>query len=111
MGKSQDPRFKDKDTENFYLGERVLKFQELSKSDKQSAHRKVVLIYQAKSWKEITLYFPYGASGSRLEKISSNQHSIRLSKQYRLLFRWDKANKHAYNIEINSHDKSYGKQK
>lgn len=49
MGKPQDPRFRDKDTENFYLGERVLKFQELSRSDKQEARRKVVLIYQAKS--------------------------------------------------------------
>jgi plasmid maintenance system killer protein len=46
---NKNPRFKDKDTENFYLGERVLKFQELSRSDKQEAHRKVVLIYQAKS--------------------------------------------------------------
>jgi plasmid maintenance system killer protein len=49
MVKPQDPRFRDKDTENFYLGERVLKFQELSRSDKQSAHRKVVLVYQAKN--------------------------------------------------------------
>jgi hypothetical protein len=49
MGKLRDPRFRDKDTEDFYNGERVLKLQELSRSDKQSAHRKVVLIYQAKS--------------------------------------------------------------
>ena len=49
MGKPQDPRFRDKDTEDFYNGERVLKFQELSRSDKQNAHRKVVLIYQAKN--------------------------------------------------------------
>ena len=35
MGKPKDPRFRDKDTENFYNGERVLKFQELSRSDKQ----------------------------------------------------------------------------
>jgi len=49
MGKSQDPRFRDKDTENFYNGERVLKFQELSRSEKQEARRKVVIIYKAKS--------------------------------------------------------------
>ena len=49
MGKPKDPRFRDKDTEDFYLGEKVLKFQELSRSDKQTAHRKVVLICQAKS--------------------------------------------------------------
>jgi len=49
MGKPKDNRFKDKDTEDFYNSERVLKFQELSRSDKQSAHRKVVLIYQAKT--------------------------------------------------------------
>ena len=49
MGKPKDPRFKDKDTEDFYHGEKVLKFQELSRSDKQDAHRKVVLIYQAKN--------------------------------------------------------------
>jgi len=48
MGKPQDPRFRDKDTENFYLGERVLKFQKLSRSEKQEAHRKIVIIYQAK---------------------------------------------------------------
>ena len=109
MEKTKDPRFKDKDTENFYLGERVLKFQEFSRSDKQSAHRKVVLVYQAKNWKEIILYFPYGASGSRLEKIGKDQHSIRLSDKWRLLFRWDKEQKQTYDIWINPHDKKYGK--
>jgi hypothetical protein len=49
MGKPRDLRFKDKDTEDFCLGEKVLKFQEISRSDKQEARRKVVLIYQAKS--------------------------------------------------------------
>lgn len=79
MPKSKDTRFKDKDTEDFYLGEKVLKFQEISRSDKQESRRKVVLIYKAKSWQEITMYFPYGASGSRLEKLGKDQHSIRLS--------------------------------
>lgn len=111
MGKPKDSQFKDKETEDFYLGERVLKFQELSRSDKQSAHRKVVLIHEAKNWKEITMYFPYGASGSRLEKIGKDQHSIRLSKQYRLLFSWDKGEKRAFDITINPHDKNYGKAK
>jgi len=46
---NKNPRFKDKDTENFYHGERVLKFQELSRSDKQEVRRKVVIIYKAKS--------------------------------------------------------------
>ena len=108
MAKPKDLRFKDKDTEDFYLGEKVLKFHEISRSDKQNAHRKVVLIYKAKSWKEIEMYFPYGASGSRLEKIG-DKHSIRLSKQYRLLFIWDKEQKNAYDISINKHDKKYGK--
>jgi plasmid maintenance system killer protein len=54
------------------------------------------------------MYFPYGASGSRLEKIG-DKHSIRLSKQYRLLFIWDKEQKNAYDISINKHDKKYGK--
>jgi hypothetical protein len=49
MGKPQDPRFKDKETEDFYNGKKVLEFQEISRSDKRPAHRKVVLIYQAKS--------------------------------------------------------------
>jgi hypothetical protein len=49
MAKPKDPRFKDKDTEDFYLGEKVLRFQEISRSDKQEARRKVVLIYQAKN--------------------------------------------------------------
>lgn len=49
MGKPKDPRFRNKDTENFYLGEKVPKFQGLSRSDKQNAHRKVVLVYQAKN--------------------------------------------------------------
>ena len=111
MGKTKDNRFRDKATEDFYHGEKVLKFQEISKSDKQTSHRKVVLVRNAKSWREITMYFPYGASGSRLEKISNDQHSIRLNKQYRLLFRWNKEEKHAYDIEINPHDKNYGKQK
>ena len=49
MAKPKDPRFKDKNTENFYLREKVPKFQEISKSEKQTAHRKVALIRQAKS--------------------------------------------------------------
>jgi plasmid maintenance system killer protein len=87
----------------------VLKLQELSRNDKQSAHRKVVLICQAKNWKEVILYFPHGASGGRLEKISKDQHSIRLSKQYRLMFRWNKEQKQAYDIWIDPHSKKYGK--
>ncbi|CAG8449892.1 9087_t:CDS:2 [Ambispora gerdemannii] len=35
---NKNPRFRDKDTENFYHGERVSRFQELSRSDKQEAH-------------------------------------------------------------------------
>ena len=109
MSKPKDPRFRDKDTEDFYLGERVLKFQELSRSEKQEARRKVVITYKAKSWKEITTYFPYGASGSRLEKIGEDQHSIRLSKKWRLLFRWDKGKKQTYDIWIDPRSKKYGK--
>lgn len=109
MGKPKDPRFRDKDTEQFYLGERVLKFQEISRSDKQETRRKVVIIYQAKSWSEITMYFPYDDSGSNLEKLDKDQHSIRLSKKWRLIFRWDKTKRLSYDIWINPHDKKYGK--
>ena len=49
MGKPKDPRFRDKNTKDFYHGERVLKFQEIGRSDKQETHRKIILIYQAKS--------------------------------------------------------------
>lgn len=104
-----DKRFKDKDAEAFYNGEKVLKFQAISRSEKQSARRKVVLVYHAKNWKEIILYFPFGASGSRLEKLNKNQFSIRLNQQYRLIFKWDKEKQWAYDIEINPHDKNYGK--
>lgn len=111
MGKPKDPRFRDKDTEDFYHGEKVLKFQELSRSDKQDAHRKVSLIRQAKNWGEITVHFPPGTSGSRLGKVkgSKNQHGIRLARQYRLLFRWDKEKRFAYDIWISPRDKSYSK--
>jgi hypothetical protein len=44
-----DKRFKDKDAEAFYNGEKVLKFQAISRSEKQSARRKVVLVYHAKN--------------------------------------------------------------
>ncbi|KLL02891.1 MAG: hypothetical protein MRECE_39c019 [Mycoplasmataceae bacterium CE_OT135] len=109
MAKPKDSHFKDEDTENFHNGKKVLELQILSKSDKQNAHRKVVLVRRAKSWKEIIMYFPPGASGGRLEKLSKNQYSIRLSKQYRLLFCWDKEKQFAYDIHINPHDKKYGK--
>ena len=109
MGKPKDPRFRDQDTEDFYNGEKVLEFQELDKRDKQEAHRKVVIIRRAKDWKEIITYFPPGASGSRLGKIkgNKNQHSIRLARQYRLLFCWDKKRKFAYDIWVSPRDKSY----
>lgn len=55
------------------------------------------------------MYFPYGVSGGRLEKIGKDQHSIRLSKKWRLLFRWNKEKQWAYDIWINPHNKKYGK--
>ncbi|CAG8544408.1 10641_t:CDS:2, partial [Scutellospora calospora] len=43
--------------------------------------------------------------GGRLEKVGKDQHSIRLSKKYRLLFYWDKEQKRAYDIWIDPHNK------
>ncbi|CAI2173138.1 11928_t:CDS:2 [Funneliformis geosporum] len=41
MSKPKDPRFRDKATEDFYSGERVLRFQELGRSEKQEARQKI----------------------------------------------------------------------
>ena len=66
------------------------------------APRKLLLVAQAKNLRELSNY-----PANRLEKLVGNKWSIRISKQYRIVFIWE--NNQAWEIDINKHDKKYGK--
>jgi len=87
--------FADKHTEAFFYGKLVLKWKNIEKV----AKRKLDQLNKAKSLLELT--FP---PRNRLEALRGNwkgYYSIRINKQYRICFIWEKG--HAYEVEINKH--------
>jgi len=98
---SERKRFKDKQAEKLARGEISLKYQKI----KQVGYKKIQMLLKANSLMDLALI-----PRNQLEQIGSG-HSIRINDQYRLCFKWDKERQQAYDIYINPHDKSYGKQK
>ena len=104
MGKShQNNRFKGKDAEALWKGEWVSKYQNI----KKVAYKKLHSLINASNINDL-----YLIPGNHTEELRSKKgyYSIRINEQYRIIFKWDKkgANQ-AEEIEINKHDKSYGK--
>ncbi len=68
--------------------------------------KKLELLLSSQSLKDLHL-----TPGIRLEKLKAKGqkylYSIRINRQYRIIFIWE--NNEAWEIEINKHDKSYGK--
>ena len=87
--------FKGKDTEAFWNGARILRFQTFEKT----AMRKLQVLHAAASLNDLA-----AVPGNRLEKLEGDrlgQHSIRINGQWRVCFRWDRRD--AHEVEINNH--------
>jgi proteic killer suppression protein len=85
--------FRDKDTENVFLRERVRKF---DAKLQRLAQRKLAILDAAESLGDLRL-----PPGNRLEKLSGDrkgQHSIRINDQWRICFRWGAGD--AFDVEI-----------
>jgi proteic killer suppression protein len=87
--------FADADTEDFWDGVRILRFQAIERI----AMRKLQVLDAASSLNDLAVI-----PGSRLEKLAGDrfgQHSIRINDQWRVCFRWEHPNAHG--VEINKH--------
>ena len=98
-----ESRFKDKDAEALWRGEIVLKYQKIKKAGYKKLHSLI---------NAVNLNDLYLTPGNHAEELRNKKdyYSIRINKQYRIIFKWDKkAANQAEEIIINKHDKSYGK--
>ena len=85
--------FKDKDTESIW---NQVPIKRLARTVQVSALRKLFMISRARSLKDLQTL-----PGNRLELLKGDrrgQYSIRISKQWRVCFRWEDGN--AYDVEI-----------
>ena len=85
--------FKDKDTESIW---NQVPIRGLARTVQVSALRKLFMISRARSLKDLQTL-----PGNRLELLKGDrrgQYSIRISKQWRVCFRWEDGN--AYDVEI-----------
>ena len=94
-------RFHNKETEVLFKRQRVYKW---PVAVNKVGIRKLLLVYKTKSLNELTIY-----PGNHLEKLKGkvDAWSIRINKQYRIIFIWK--NGKAWEIEVNKHDKKYGR--
>ena len=96
-------RFKDKNTYSLWKGEWVSKYQKI----KQVGYKKLHSLINASNLNDL-----YLIPGNNTEKIKGKKdyYSIKINDQYRIIFKWDKKGaNYAEEIEINPHDKKYGK--
>jgi proteic killer suppression protein len=85
--------FGSKETEKLFLRQRSPRF---SAEVQRIALRKLLLLDAAERLEDLRI-----PPGNRLEKLSGNrrwQHSIRISDQWRICFRWSEGD--AYEVEI-----------
>jgi toxin HigB-1 len=84
--------FQDRDAEALFRDRRSVRFQAIAKT----ALRKLDALDAA-----VDLWRDLGLPGNHLEKLKGDragQHSIRISDQWRLCFRWDRGD--VYEVEI-----------
>jgi len=85
--------FKDKDTESIW---NQIPIRRLAQTVQVSALRKLFMISRARSLKDLQTL-----PGNRLELLRGDrqaEYSIRISKKWRVCFRWEDGN--AYDVEI-----------
>ena len=92
--------FEDKEVEKIFKKSKSPLYQNI----KKVVLRKLILLDEAKDLRELSKL-----PNNRLEKLKGAErtYSIRINDQYRIVFDWIDNN--AYKVEINKHDKSYGK--
>jgi len=101
--KKQNLKFRDKGAEVLWKGEWVSKYQKI----KKVAYKKLRSLTNATNLNDL-----YLIPGNHTEELKGKKDyfSIRINEQYRIIFKWDKKGaNHAEEIEINPHDKRYGK--
>lgn len=87
--------FGDGDTEAFWNGTRIARFQAFEKT----AMRKLQMLHAAGNLQALA-----AVPGNRLEGLEGNrlgQYSIRINDQFRVCFRWNAPD--AYAVEITNH--------
>jgi len=96
-------RFKDKDAYALRKGEWVSKYQKI----KKVGYKKLHSVINATNLNDL-----YLIPGNHTEELKGKKsyYSIKINDQYRVVFKWDKKGaNYAEEIEINPHDKRYGK--
>jgi len=95
-------KFKNKKLQALYYDE-VLSGKSDFKIIERQLRRKLTFLLDATRWQDLFLI-----SGNKPEKLQgSDLCSIRINEQYRLTFIWE--DNQAWEIDINKHDKNYGK--
>jgi len=90
--------FGSKDTEKIWQGERVPK---ISIKIQQVGRRKLRMINNSQELKDLRI--PPSNRLERLKGKGKDFHSIRINKQWRIVFKWK--NNHAHNVEIMDYHK------
>jgi len=96
--------FYDKDLEKFWLSKGTIHVKCVPSELRQTTYRKLRELDRAKDTRDLRK-----TPSNHFEKLEGKHHlgycSIRINKQYRLIFLWQ--NNHAYEVLINKHDKKY----
>jgi len=96
--------FRDKDLEKFWLSQGTIYVKCVPAELRQITYRKLRELNNAQDTRDLRK-----TPSNHFEKLKGKQHldycSIRINKQYRLIFLW--SNNSAYEVEINKHDKKY----
>ena len=96
--------FRDKDLERFWLSKGTIHVKCVPSELRRITYRKLRELDQAKDSRDLR-----NTPSNHFEKLEGkwhlDYHSIRINKQYRLIFLWQ--NNNAYEVEINKHDKKY----
>ncbi len=91
---SQYPKYKDKRTEKFALGEKIREFQAFEKQ----ANKRLTILEAAPN-KQALMCLPSNHFEA-LEGDRNGQFSIRINKQWRICFNWPDEELQPFNIEI-----------
>ena len=98
-------KFKNKELEDL-ANEQTLPSKSPYKNIQSSLQRKLKILLDAEKWQDLQSFpnnNPEKLKGSK----TKNLCSIKVNDQYRLIFVWE--NNQAWAIDINKHDKQYGK--
>ncbi|CAI2161881.1 5540_t:CDS:1 [Funneliformis geosporum] len=98
-------RFKNQELEEL-TNELELSPKSSYKNIEKLLRKKLKILLDAEKWQDLQCFPNNNPEKLRGSKIK-NQCSLKVNQQYRLIFIWQ--NNKAWEIEINKHDKSYGK--